>query len=237
MRLRRRTLQLFAALFAALASLRADARTMHGRRRPGRYPTAWPPEWEAKTSRCHLSPPSPASKVLRRRWRAIGPFLTPRSRLRANRCEAWATWRARSDPRWPARSWSRYAKKPKPKGHPPTGSRSCDSRPLARDCSPDAVRHGPRGGSVKSPRTRQRPSRSRPDRKAVNGVSDPKEFERLAKQVDAEGLEVRVEQLLPVAADGRVADPTQPPGGEPIPLDEVFARRRRPFPPWVSRAR
>ncbi len=65
---------------------------------------------------------------------------------------------------------------------------------------------------------------------AVKGVTEAKEFERLAKQVDAEGLELRVEQLLPVAADGRVADPAAQPGAEPRRFDPVFARAAAAIP-------
>ena len=57
----------------------------------------------------------------------------------------------------------------------------------------------------------------------LRGIGDPVEFERQAKAVDAEGLEVKVEQLLPVAYDGRLADPRQT-GAETHNLELAFAR-------------
>jgi hypothetical protein len=65
---------------------------------------------------------------------------------------------------------------------------------------------------------------------AVAGVSDSKEFQDRAKKVDGEGLEIRVEELRPVAADGRVADPDAPPGSEPIRDDPAFARAAAAIP-------
>ncbi len=61
--------------------------------------------------------------------------------------------------------------------------------------------------------------------KAVSGVKDPDEFEQRAKSVPTEGLQVRVEQLDPVAPDGRVVVHQQLPPGAPEPrYDKDFAR-------------
>jgi hypothetical protein len=60
---------------------------------------------------------------------------------------------------------------------------------------------------------------------AVRGVTDRAEFTKLARAVPNQGLEVRVEDLDPVAADGR-AQPTRPmpPGAPPLKFDVAFAR-------------
>jgi hypothetical protein len=60
---------------------------------------------------------------------------------------------------------------------------------------------------------------------AVAGIRDPTEFDKRAREVPSEGLEIRVEHLLPVAADGRVGDPKAPPGTPELPpLEVAFAR-------------
>jgi peptidyl-prolyl cis-trans isomerase C len=57
---------------------------------------------------------------------------------------------------------------------------------------------------------------------ALRGVSDEDEFEKRARAVDAEGMEIKVERLLPVAPDGRMADPGHP--GETQRLEVSFAQ-------------
>jgi hypothetical protein len=54
-------------------------------------------------------------------------------------------------------------------------------------------------------------------RRAVAHVKDPSEFRSRVEAVDRSGLDVKVEELRPVAADGRIVDPENPPvpGGEP----------------------
>jgi hypothetical protein len=60
---------------------------------------------------------------------------------------------------------------------------------------------------------------------AVRGVKDATEFEKRARAVPAEGLDVRVEHLSPVAPDGRTGDPKAPPGTPPpTPLEVDYAR-------------
>ena len=58
---------------------------------------------------------------------------------------------------------------------------------------------------------------------ALRGATDPADFEKRAKDFDAEGLDIKVEQLLPVAPDGRLADPRDS-SGEPQMLEQAFAR-------------
>jgi PPIC-type PPIASE domain len=65
---------------------------------------------------------------------------------------------------------------------------------------------------------------------SVAGISDPKQFRERAKAVDAEGLDLRTEELFPVAPDGRVADPNQPPGSEPNHYDVAFAKAAAAIP-------
>lgn len=45
---------------------------------------------------------------------------------------------------------------------------------------------------------------------AVQGISDPSEFKRRAREVPSDGITVRVEDLDPVAPDGRTVDPDVP---------------------------
>lgn len=61
---------------------------------------------------------------------------------------------------------------------------------------------------------------------AVRGARRPEEFRRLARSVDADGLDVRVEDLEPVAADGRAFDPDarHAPGATPTRYTEAYAR-------------
>jgi peptidyl-prolyl cis-trans isomerase C len=56
----------------------------------------------------------------------------------------------------------------------------------------------------------------------VSKASDEAEFRTAAEAVDREGLEVVVETLRPVAADGRVVDPEHPSGGQTFAIP--FAR-------------
>jgi len=60
---------------------------------------------------------------------------------------------------------------------------------------------------------------------AVVGVTKADEFRKLAKAVDKRGLTVTVEDLTPVAADGRTVDPLRPPapGSVTVPFDLAFA--------------
>jgi hypothetical protein len=60
--------------------------------------------------------------------------------------------------------------------------------------------------------------------KVLSGTKDPAEFEKRASEFDAEGLDKRVETLLPVAVDGRVGMLGAPPGTPPQTFDPVFAR-------------
>jgi parvulin-like peptidyl-prolyl isomerase len=57
---------------------------------------------------------------------------------------------------------------------------------------------------------------------AVRGVADKAEFTKRARAVPTEGVEVRVEDLDPVALDGRTM-PTRP-GAPPMKFDLAFAR-------------
>jgi len=59
--------------------------------------------------------------------------------------------------------------------------------------------------------------------RAVAGAKDADDFEQLAKAVDVEGFELRVERLPPVAADGRVVPIDEAPRGD-MRFDEEFAR-------------
>lgn len=58
---------------------------------------------------------------------------------------------------------------------------------------------------------------------AVAASTSPEDFEVKAKAVDAEGLTVKVEQLPPVAADGRIGDPKAAPGAEPGLLEKTYS--------------
>jgi parvulin-like peptidyl-prolyl isomerase len=60
---------------------------------------------------------------------------------------------------------------------------------------------------------------------AVRGVSDKAEFTKRARAVPAQDVQVRVEDLDPVAEDGRVM-PSRPPapGAPPMTFDLAFAR-------------
>lgn len=61
--------------------------------------------------------------------------------------------------------------------------------------------------------------------KGLRGAKDADEFEARAKAFDAKGLELKVERLPPVAADGRVIPDAPPPPGEaPVRLELPFAR-------------
>jgi len=59
---------------------------------------------------------------------------------------------------------------------------------------------------------------------AVRSAPDAKTFEKRAKEVDSEGMEVKVQELEPVTADGRVADleARRPPGAPPRTYDANF---------------
>jgi hypothetical protein len=57
---------------------------------------------------------------------------------------------------------------------------------------------------------------------AVRGITDAERFRERAKAVPADGLEVRVESLAPVTADGRVV-PQRPTAGPPARFDAAFA--------------
>ena len=59
-------------------------------------------------------------------------------------------------------------------------------------------------------------------REAVRGVSDPKEFIRLAEAVPHEGIDVRIESLPAVTSDGRTYSPDNP--SESGQFDKDFAR-------------
>lgn len=60
---------------------------------------------------------------------------------------------------------------------------------------------------------------------AVHGVTDRAEFTKRAREVPGEGLDVRVEDLDPVAADGRTQPSRPPPPGAPVAkYDVAFAR-------------
>lgn len=59
---------------------------------------------------------------------------------------------------------------------------------------------------------------------AVKGVKDAAEFLRLAGAVPHEGVEVRVERLPPVTADGRVVDPDKPSADSEQGFDPVFSK-------------
>jgi len=60
---------------------------------------------------------------------------------------------------------------------------------------------------------------------ALAGITDANEFERRAREFSGDGLEIRVEHLLPVAPDGRSGDPKAPPGTPtPPPLEVAYAR-------------
>lgn len=60
---------------------------------------------------------------------------------------------------------------------------------------------------------------------AVRGVVDKTEFTKLARAVPSEGVEVRVEDLDPVALDGRTLPARPPlPGTPPVKFDLAFAR-------------
>lgn len=61
-------------------------------------------------------------------------------------------------------------------------------------------------------------------REALVGVADGAAFEAKLKGIDAEGLKTKVEHLPPVAPDGRLADPKQPPGAEVMSLEAEFAK-------------
>jgi hypothetical protein len=45
---------------------------------------------------------------------------------------------------------------------------------------------------------------------AVKGISDLDEWKKIARSVPSDGIQVRVEDLDPVAADGRTVDPNEP---------------------------
>lgn len=60
-------------------------------------------------------------------------------------------------------------------------------------------------------------------RDSVRGETDPAAFEKKAKALATDGLTLKVENLLPVAADGRVADPKAPPGAPPARLEKEYA--------------
>lgn len=74
---------------------------------------------------------------------------------------------------------------------------------------------------TKAAKTRQVAERMR---EAAVGISDPDEFEKKTKAVDREGLEIKVEHLPPVAADGRIGDPRQPPGAEVQRFEVAYAQ-------------
>lgn len=61
---------------------------------------------------------------------------------------------------------------------------------------------------------------------AVKGASNPEEFRRLARGVATDGLELRVEDLDPVTADGRAIEPNAPHavGEKPARYDQTYAR-------------
>lgn len=61
-------------------------------------------------------------------------------------------------------------------------------------------------------------------REALEGTKDPAEMEAKVKAVDAEGLSTKVEELPPVAPDGRIGDPKQRAGSENARFDPAFAR-------------
>lgn len=59
--------------------------------------------------------------------------------------------------------------------------------------------------------------------KVLEGVKDPTEFEKRAKELDAGELKLTVETLAPVASDGRVGTPASQPGSEGPRFDAAFA--------------
>lgn len=59
---------------------------------------------------------------------------------------------------------------------------------------------------------------------AVDGVHDPAEFKKRVEALPKGGLDVRVQNLFPVAADGRVVPDQRPlPGAKPETYDKKFA--------------
>jgi hypothetical protein len=60
--------------------------------------------------------------------------------------------------------------------------------------------------------------------KQLSGIRDPAEFEKRAQSLPSDGLEAKVETLLPVADDGRVAVEGAAPGSPVQKYDSAFSR-------------